>query len=140
MNPWPGWKRLKKKYGNHEVTDLCSYGFSHRSKLERAVCDQIADLEKAGELRHLAHEDTQYLSRARYKYIPDFKVESLKTGEIYWIEAKGKGDHRWPTTKRMWRFYGPGRLEIYTGKWQSPALIQTIVPEPGAKEEEACPA
>lgn len=124
-------KRKDNKMGNEKVEDLCFYGFSHRSKLERAVCDMIAWKEKAGEVRHLAHEDTQYLTLARYKYVPDFKVQDVASGEVYWIEAKGFADKRWPTTKRLWAHYGPGRLLVYGGHYRRPALEKTIVPKTG---------
>jgi hypothetical protein len=117
------------KYGNEKVTSLCSYGFSHRSKLERALCDQIAFEEKAGVLAHLAHEDTVYLTKARYRYVPDFRVQDTKTGEIFWREAKGgSGNDRWPTTKKLWKHYGPGRLEVWGGTHRRLMLSQTIVP------------
>lgn len=131
MSVRSNWIKRKKqnKLGNKEVTDLCSYGFSHRSKLERAVCDLIAWEEKAGVTVHLAHEDTQYLTEARYRYIPDFKVQNCATSEIYWIEAKGFADKRWPTTKKLWRFSGPGRLRIIGGTYANLKTIETIVPK-----------
>lgn len=111
---------------------LCSYGFSHRSKLEHAVCDLIRLRELAGEIVHLKHEDTQYLGEARYKYIPDWKVRDVKSGEEFWIEAKGYGDKRWPTTKKQWAAYGPGKLEIWGGDHRGPRLDKTIIPQDGA--------
>ncbi len=124
---WP--TRKTNKLGNEKVESLCSYGFSHRSKLERAVCDLIAWEEKAGVTKHLAHEDTQYLTEARYRYIPDFKVQNMATSEIYWVEAKGYADARWPTTKKLWRFYGPGRLKIYGGTYTNIKMIEEIRPK-----------
>ncbi len=118
------------------VDSLCAYGFSHRSKLERALCDRLAWEEKAGVTKHLAHEDTIYLTRARYRCIPDFKVQNVKTGEVFWREAKGYADKRWPTTKKLWRHYGPGRLEVWAGAWRSPLLVETIVPSGNAEDVE----
>jgi hypothetical protein len=121
------------KYKNEKVDGLCGYGFSHRSKLERAVCDMIWFREKVGELQCLAHEETHYLSKARYRYVADFKVQNVETKEVYWIEAKGASDGRWPTTKKMWKAYGPGRLEIYMGDYRKPLLAKVIVPDESAE-------
>jgi hypothetical protein len=121
------------KYGNEKPESLCHYGFSHRSKLERAVCDLIYFRQKVGELVCLAHEDSIYLSKARYRYVADFKIQG-KDGEIYWIEAKGASDHRWPTTKKMWKAYGPGRLFIYMGDYRRPIVSKVIVPDSESSE------
>lgn len=115
-------------FNNVKTSNLCFYGFSHRSQLERGVCDLIAWEEKAGVTKHMAHEDTQYLTEARYKYIPDFKVQNCATSEIYWVEAKGYPDKRWTTTKKLWKFYGPGRLKIYIGTRAKPLLKEQILP------------
>lgn len=114
------------KYGN--TRSLCSYNHSHSSKLESAVCGLIRLREMAGELRLLQVEDHVLLS-GWYLYIPDFKCLNLVTNEEFWIEAKGKGDGRWPSTKKGWRHDGPGPLEIWAGPWQHPFLSETIVPK-----------
>jgi hypothetical protein len=111
------------------VTSLCAYGYSHRSKLERAVCDMIAWEERAGITEHLDHEFTVYLTDARYKCIPDFRVKDVATGEVYFHEAKGYANARWATTKKLWAVYGPGRLKIWGGNWRRPSLEKEIVPK-----------
>ena len=94
------------------------------------MCDLIGLREKAGELDLLQVEATVYLTKARYRYIPDFLVKDLETGEEFYIEAKGgKGNDRWPTTKKLWKHYGPQRLEVWGGTWTRPMLIQIIIPE-----------
>ena len=139
MKSWP---RKRSKYGNKEKCDPCSYGFSHRSKLELEVCNQIAWMERAGEVRMLGHEVRLVFPckecGEKVIYIPDFKVQNLKTGEIYFIEAKGFETDKWPKVKRAWKRAGPGRLEIYKGKYQSPQLAETIIPDHRAQDEEAC--
>lgn len=119
-------RRKVPKYKNEKVDSLCFYGFTHRSKLERAVCDLNRLEELAGEIEHIAHEDHLYLSKARYHYIADFKLKRVRTGEIFWREAKGKSDGRWPTTKKMWKAYGFGRLEVWMGTHKRPSLAKTI--------------
>lgn len=118
------------KYGNAPTTG-CRYGYSHRSKLEAAVCGLIYLRERAGELKHLAHEVHLYLSDARIGYVADFKCADPAGVEFY-VEAKGYASDRWPTVKKLYKSYGPGTLEIWGGTWQRPSLIETIVPKGAA--------
>lgn len=117
-------------YGATPVEQPCFYGFSHRSQLERAVCALIRARELAGEIIHEKHEDRVAIGRAKYVYFADFRVRDAKTSEVFWIEAKGneKGG-RWPTTKRQWQAYGPGKLEVWKGSYKRPFLAKTIYPE-----------
>ena len=116
-----------KKFGNLRCT--CNLGHSHRSQLERTVCLHIQARQQSGELELVQVEDHIYLSKARILYIPDFKCLDLKSGEFFWIEAKGKANDRWPMKKRLWKHYGPGRLEIWQGTHNRPLLAQILIPE-----------
>ena len=120
--------RSKERYGNVKTKLPCPYGFSHRSQLELSVCHLIAQREKAGELKHLKHECHVSLSDAGIKSIPDFKCLDLKTGEEFYIEAKGFANDRWPIVKKLWAAYGPGKLEVWQGTAARPKLTETIVP------------
>lgn len=120
-------KRAAAKYGNTRVGE-CSYGFSHRSKLEAAVCNLIWLREKAGEIEHLQHEFHVYMTIARVAYVADFRVRDRKSGEEILIEAKGYASPVWPLKKRLYKFYGPAPLEIWTGTHTRPTLSETIVP------------
>lgn len=115
------------RYGN-QVNSKCSYGGTHRSLLEAAVCQIIWLREKAGEIQHVQHEVHLYLSDARIGYIVDFRCKDLKTGEDLYIEAKGFANDRWPILKKLYQFYGPGTLEIWKGSHRGPTLAETIVP------------
>jgi hypothetical protein len=114
------------KYRNE--SSLCSKGHSHRSKLESAVCAIIQLREKAGELELLQVEDHIQLS-GWYTYVVDFRCRDLKTGEEFWIEAKGSGDKRWPSTRKGWKHSGPGKLEVWKGDHWRPILVETIYPK-----------
>jgi hypothetical protein len=109
---------------------LCEAGHRHRSKLESAVCQIIHLREKVGELRVIQAEDHLKLSAAGIVYIADFKCQDTRSGEFFWVEAKGFENDRWPILKKLWRFYGPGRLEIWKGTHNRPFLDETIVPKP----------
>lgn len=108
---------------------LCALGHSHRSKLEGAVCQILQLRQKAGGLVIEQAEDHVYLTDARILYIPDFRCRFDSSGEFFWVEAKGYPSERWPTIKKLWRFYGPGALEIWGGTWRSPVLMETIIPK-----------
>lgn len=117
-------------YGAKPVIEPCFYGFSHRSLLERAVCALIRMRELAGELVHEKHEDRIEIGRAKYVYFADFRVRDAKSSERFWIEAKGNEKcGRWPTTKKQWKAYGPGKLEVWQGSYKRPILVKTIYPD-----------
>jgi hypothetical protein len=118
-------------YNNERVTSLCRYGFSHRSKLERALCDRIWEEEQGGEIEHLEHESSVTLGGAKYRCIPDFKLRRKATGEVFYREAKGHENPRWPTTKKQWKAYGPAPLEIYKGSHTRLRLDEVITPNVG---------
>jgi hypothetical protein len=90
--------------------------------------------EKAGELVLLQAEDHVYLTRARIPCVLDFKCQEMSTGDIFWIEAKGFANDRWPIIKKLWPFYGPGRLEIWMGSYSRIKLSETIIPNSGGDE------
>lgn len=126
------WRRFSKtkgqdaKHGNTRQT--CALGHSHRSKLETAVCQIIQLREKAGEIELLQVEDHVLIS-GWYLYVPDFKCRDLKTGEEFWIEAKGFGNDRWPSTRKGWKHCGPGKLEVWKGDYRNPKLDEVIIPK-----------
>lgn len=122
-------KHKKNSVNYNNQSSLCERGHSHRSKLESAVCQMIQLREKAGELELLQVESAVYLTEARYKYIPDFKCRDIATGKEIYIEAKGYPEKRWPTTKKLWKFYGPGYLEIWGGSHLRLVLDEVIKPK-----------
>lgn len=120
------------KYGAKSSKCLRRPPHNHDSALGASVCNLYLAKEQHGECRLKQTEKTLYLGKARYQYRVDFWLEDLKTGEDFYGEAKGppllrRG--RWPTTRKQWKAHGLGRLEVYSGKWQSPFLVETIYPE-----------
>jgi hypothetical protein len=130
---WNRFGRTKEKHGNRR--GKCSLGHSHRSQLEISVCALLLLRQKAGELELLKAEDHLLLSDARIKYIADFKCLDVRTGETFWVEAKGFANDRWPIVKKLWAAYGPGALEIWQGTAARPVLTETIVPRTQAPGE-----
>jgi len=92
-------------------------GRSFASKLEAAVYNLLKLREKAGEIEILQAQSHVYLTKSRIHYIPDFKIFDKELNETIWVEAKGVETATWRIKKKLWEFYGPGRLEIYRGKY-----------------------
>lgn len=114
------------KYNNKKVE--CD-GYSFASKLEASVYSILKNRENLGEIKIVQVQDHIYLSDARITYVPDFKCLDVKSGDNFWVEAKGFQGPRWPTIKKMWKVFGPGKLEIYRGNYKRPFLDKIIVPE-----------
>ena len=112
------------------VGSLCALNHSHASKLESSVCQMIQLREKAGELKLIQVQAKVYLTRARIGYIPDFLCTDLRTGGDLFVEAKGWPNDTWPIKKKLWKYYGPAPLEIWTGSHLRPVLDEVIVPAP----------
>lgn len=125
--------RFKKKVKFKNEKSLCALNHSHASKLEGAVCQILQLREKAGELKILQVQDHVRLTLAEILYVPDFKCEDLSTGETIYVESKGYSDQKWPIKKKLWKFYGPAKLEIWIGDYRNPRLDEII--EPKKKEE-----
>lgn len=99
------------------------------SKLENALHELLLLREKCGEIKDIKCQDHVYLTEARILYIPDFKYFDCHSKLDCWAEGKGFESPRWPTIKKLWKFYGPGRLEIYKGSYKHLRLDETITPK-----------
>lgn len=131
------WRNRKKKAAAefNNVPTLCAIGHSHRSKLESSVCQMLQNRERGGHIKLVQAEDHIYLTKARIHYIPDFKCQDVKTGLFFWVEAKGYANEKWPMKKKLWKFYGPGPLEIWMGSHTNPKLVETIYPTENTNEQ-----
>jgi hypothetical protein len=125
---------FKRSAHKYNATKVETDGHSFSSKLEAALYQHLRLREKAGEIKILQTQDHVYLTDARIAYIPDFKCEDLSTGEIYWVEAKGFESDRWPTIKKLWKHYGPGRLEIWKGTYLRLHLEEVLKPKVKAEQ------
>lgn len=117
---------FKQKYKNNRVKHL---GYSFASQFECAVFNLLLARERAGEIKDIQVQDHVYLTEARICYIPDFKFLDLTTKNFTWAEAKGFETDVWKIKKRLWAFYGPGKLEIYKGSAKRISLVETVVPK-----------
>lgn len=123
-----GKTKRKSKYRNEptEVDRRCD-GYSFQSQLEREVYFILKMRQRVGELEILQVQDHVYLSSAEIEYIADFKCRDLENSEIFWVEAKGFEKPEWRIKLRLWRVYGPGKLEVWKGDHTRPFLHETVV-------------
>lgn len=130
MKAWRKEKRSQKnKFNAQLVKD--SAGRSVHSLLEMSVGKLYELRERAGEIKILARQDKITFEWNGVKiiaYIPDFKLQDLRTGEIFWGEAKGFKDALWSVKAACWRAAGPGRLEMWEGDAARPVFTGNIIP------------
>lgn len=137
------------KFNNKKIEHA---GIWFDSKLEKNTYDKLLLRQRAREILVVQCQDHIYLTDAEILYKPDFKCLDLTSenksacirlpdpntddpqpvdfyGEFFWVEAKGYQDQKWPIKKRLWQFYGPGRLEIWKspGWGRPPELDETII-------------
>lgn len=74
-------------------------------------------------------QDSVKMTLARIDYRPDFRCSYVKTGEEFWVEAKGISTAVWMIKKRLWKHYGPGPLHVYKGTKHKVYLDEVITPE-----------
>lgn len=116
-------KRNFNKYSNVKVE---RDGYSFASKLEAAVYGILKLRERAGELRVIRTQARVSLTDAGIVYMPDFECED--ENGIFYCEAKGMETPEWRIKLKLWRFYGPGRLEIWKGSAAKPFLDEIVTP------------
>lgn len=117
---------FRSKFRNKRVEHL---GYSFASQFECAVFNLLLLREKAGEIKDIQCQDHVYLTEARICYIPDFKFVDLQTNNFAWAEAKGFETDTWRIKKKLWQFYGPGKLEIYKGSAKKVTLKEVVIPK-----------
>jgi len=118
---------MRNKY--NAVRSRSSDGRSFHSKGERDCYEMLKHMEKEGAIWDLECQVTTKLT-AGITHKTDFKCWDIKRNEPLWIEYKGFEDQRWRLIKKLWKFYGPGRLEIWAGYEWKMRLIETIIPGP----------
>ena len=101
-----------------------SNGFA--SKLEAEVYNILMFKQNTGLISNLRCQHSVELTRAKIGCKIDFSFE--QNGILCFAEAKGMETDRWRIIKKLWRFYGPGDLYMYTGHYRDPKLSEIIKP------------
>ena len=121
------WPKLK---GRSNAIRSESDGYSFQSGLERAVYEVLKLRVLANEIEIVqVQAQVDFApegSGVKIVYKPDFKLKDLKSGEIFYAEAKGHVTDAWSLKKRLWKIAGPGRLEIWMGTKHRPFLFETL--------------
>lgn len=112
------WLKGKNKY-KAEATD----GFP--SKLEKAVHDLLLLRQRAKEIKDIKRQVRVTLTAGIASKI-DFSFLEIETNETVYCEAKGMSTERWTMIKKLWRSYGPSKLEIWGGTYKRPRLMEII--------------
>lgn len=115
-------------YNKYKAVRVTRGGRSFASKLESALHRQLELLEQAGALRDLKCQPHVFLTEARIEMIPDFSAIDTRTGELVYFEAKGFETDVWRIKRKLWKYYGPGKLEVYKGSASRLVLHETIIP------------
>lgn len=115
-------------------------GRNFSSKLEKAVFELLKLREKAKEIEIVKQQDHVYLTKADIHYIPDFKIFDYKLDDFVWVEAKGVELAPWRIKRRLWPFYGPGRLEVYKGSYNKITLHEVLDNKSDGDDAITCPA
>lgn len=105
-------------------------GYSFASKLEASVYGLLKLNALAREIEIIQHQVKVFLSEAEIVYIPDFKCRYLRTGEVFFVEAKGFETADWKIKKKLWSKYGSAPLHVWSGTCHRPALQEIIIPTP----------
>ncbi len=119
-------EKKKNKYGAERIG---APGQSYDSKLEAALHGILVLREKAGEIRDIRAQVTLYMTRARVIYRADYQFVRCSDGVTCYAESKGPETQAWRIKLRIYRFYGPGPLEIWKGSHANPTLVETVIPD-----------
>ena len=114
---------MRNKYGAKKV-EYAGYSFS--SGLERSLFEWLKLREANGEIKDIKCQESVYMTNARILYKPDFSYVDVVTNEKIFAESKGFETDVWRIKRRLWAFYGEGKLEVYKGKSGNFYLHETI--------------
>lgn len=119
------WKNFNHKYGMS----------ANGSKLEKAVGEKLHLLQIAGEIRDLREQvrvkiccKGECSSDMCIHSIVDFSAIDNKTGEEFFVEAKGMDLPVWRLKRRLWLHNGSGKLQIWKGSYKHCYLDEEIAP------------
>lgn len=84
-------------------------------------------MERGGQLRDIESQVSVYLTDARIQYIVDFRAVEARTGVVEYHEGKGMDTPVWRLKRRLWQFYGPGRLVVWVAGVRGEPAIKEVI-------------
>jgi hypothetical protein len=112
--------RSRSKYRNKK-TVIGNKTFA--SKAEARLYEHLKFREDQGEITNLLTQVQVHLTDADILFKPDFSY--IENDVVRYCEMKGFSTAVWAIKKRLWKFYGPGVLDIYN---TACVLTETIKP------------
>jgi hypothetical protein len=121
----PGyWKKTSNsKYNNVRVK---YNGIKFDSIAERDCYLYYELIRRSGEIGPITCQPKIYLTEAKILYKPDFTFTDLKLGRQVWVDCKGARTDVFQIKKRLWEYYGPGRLILVHGYGLNIRILETI--------------
>jgi dsDNA-binding SOS-regulon protein len=122
-------KRAKPRAHKYNAVRTVFKGMSFPSKLEASVYAHHDFLQTAGEIIELKRYAPVRMSEAQISWQVDMSAINARTGEKFWVEAKGIEGSDYKVKKELWKIYGPGKLQIYKANKRGIYLAETIIPK-----------
>jgi Protein of unknown function (DUF1064) len=119
-----GWGNLRRY---PQVLKVKTHGFLFDSKLEASLYELLLQGQNAGSIQELRVKPNIFLTEAKIRMIPDF-CAIAETGQLTFFEAKGFETDVWKIKKKLWKFYGPGPLRIFSGSYKYFRMTEEIIP------------
>ncbi len=105
------------------------------SKLESAVYELLKVREAAGEIRNISRQVSVELQPGdkdtRIRWRIDFSFERVSDGRLCYAEAKGIALAEYRLKLKLFKGQKLAPIEIWSGTWQRPKLIEKFEPELG---------
>lgn len=117
-------RKLNQKYG--ATRSKCMMLHNHASKLEAAVCNILFKLESDGKIIDITQQPCIKMTEAEISWKVDFSFLNKENGLIEYAEAKGFETSDYLIKKKLWYYYGAGKLYIYKGSHSRVNIAEII--------------
>lgn len=118
-----GYKIPRSKYNNKTAF---AGDKKFQSIQERDYYMHLLKQQMCGKIKHIECQPKVYLSDARILMKPDFLVTYPDGSKIY-VEVKGFETAVYKIKLRLWRHYGPGRLDVMKLKRKEWILEESVL-------------
>lgn len=99
---------------------------NHASKMEAAVCEVLFKLQSDGKISDINQQPCVKMTEAEISWKVDFSFTNKENGLTEYAEAKGFETSDYLLKKKLWHYYGAGKLYIYKGSYSRLTIAETI--------------
>lgn len=112
--------------GKHKYNaQRCEYeGINFASKSEKDFYIYLQTLQKMGQIKILELQPKVYLTDAKILYKPDFLIK--ENNEEIFIDVKGMETPVFKLKKKLWKFYGQGKLRLVKKSGRNFKVIEEV--------------